>query len=109
DELLEVVKKKFCSMFSEQIASLKKSFKTSFDFDDTFTHLMYSVEERTSRKKQEPKTPKAFSETKKGQEIMKQRGNTAQQNGTKKNNKENKQSSSEDDEASDEASGEPDQ
>jgi hypothetical protein len=70
DELLELVKRKFCEQFKERLKSINATIGETFEFTDMFLKIMNSIEEKSERKKKDraEKGPRKFEHTDKGKQ-----------------------------------------
>lgn len=68
DDLLAIVREKFCEMFGDKIQNFSHC---EFEFTEMFETILRSLEMRKSRSKQ----PRRFSETEKGKKVLKENSN----------------------------------
>lgn len=79
DELLELVKRKFCDRFKDQLKSLSDLISNQFDFTDIFLKILNSIEAKSKRKREEAQAPRKFHETEKGKKQTEKLPNKGKQ------------------------------
>jgi signal recognition particle receptor subunit alpha len=95
DELLEIVKKKFCELFKEVVpAGSPSAAPVAIPFEGHFSQILNEVESTSKRR---PVAQKTFAQTDKGQAVRKNGG--SQKSSKKKSSNESKSDDEDDDEA----------
>ncbi len=87
EEMLELVKKKFCNLFGEAIKTKTLDLSKPLAFDKQFEKVQQLLEVKAAEAKQTKASQRRFEETKKGQEVKKQKKNDKKE---KKENDEEK-------------------